>query len=73
MDKSERERGSMLPDQKDEIKFKESKEKQDKRDTFAEPQEDFPIDQVEKDEKADRKKTTSYKDIETDKEKEKDQ
>ncbi|WP_053217456.1 hypothetical protein [Virgibacillus senegalensis] len=73
MDKSERERGSLLPDQKEEIKFKESKKKQDERDTFAEPQEDFPVDLVEKDEKADRKKTTSYKDIETEEEKEKDQ
>ncbi|SDK30005.1 hypothetical protein [Sediminibacillus albus] len=66
MDKSERERGSKLPDQKDEIKFKETRDKQDKRDTFAEPQEDFPIDQVEKDEKANKKKTTSYKDIDVD-------
>ncbi|WP_077624122.1 hypothetical protein [Sediminibacillus massiliensis] len=66
MGKSEKERGSLLPDQKNDRKFKETREKQEERDTFAEPAEDFPMDEVEKDEKANREKTKSRKDIDAD-------
>lgn len=63
---SEKERGSMLPDQSEEIK---AREKGGEREELKQPQEDYPVKEVERDEKGDQEKDKSIKDIKAGREK----
>lgn len=69
MANSEKERGSMLPDQKEEIR---EREKEGDKEKLKEPQEDYPVKEVERDEKGNKEKDKSIKDIKAGREKRKD-
>lgn len=66
MAESDREKRSGLPDQTEEIK---EREREGEREKLKEPQEDYPVKEVERDEKADEKGRKSIKDIPAGKEK----
>lgn len=61
-----KERGSMLPDQTEEIREREA---EGEKEELKEPQADYPVKEVERDEKAEQKKETSIKDIKAGEEK----